>query len=72
MQNQNQLEVKDVILDIALLKRRKQTLSRELQAIQNEIEQKENFLYDSFQNEAIQLAREARDKHLASQEVSKK
>ncbi len=61
-QTQQPIELKDIILDIAQLKRKKDELERELQSLSNEITKKEHFVYDSLQNEAIREAREARMK----------
>ncbi len=59
-QPQQQIDLRDIILDLAQLKRKEAELIRERDSVKNEILKKENFLYDTFQNESIQQARQAR------------
>ena len=72
MQQPQSVELKDVILDIAQLKRKKAELERELKSLSNEIEKKENFIYDTLQNEAIAAARSARIADQAKKEPPSK
>ena len=60
MSQPHQIELRDIILDIAQLKRKEAELQRSILSVQNQILKQENFLYDTFQNESIELARQAR------------
>jgi len=54
--NEQTVELKDVILGIAALKRREEALKLELEALKVEISRKEAFLYNSLQEEAMMAA----------------
>lgn len=55
MNNQNQsIKIKDIILEMVQMKRRKLELNREIQHIDLKLDQSQAFLEDFFQNQAIQ------------------
>jgi len=54
------VQLRDVVLEIYGLKKREESLKKELESLHLDIDRKESFLYNSLQEEAIQTAREAR------------